>query len=124
VRLRDYLLHSDIGVLGEDYYLRALKHFKFKNIYLLTDDFEEFEIRYPNLARAVIKLELHERPLEAFKLICSSQNLVIANSTFSYWGAVFSTMRDSGVKVIAPSPWRFDAREISPLIGRFILEPR
>ena len=124
VRLRDYLLHSDIGVLGEDYYLRALKHFSFRNIYLLTDDFKEFESRYPNLAPIVIKLESHESPLDAFKLICSSQNLVIANSTFSYWGAVLSIMRNSEVKVVAPTPWRFDARETSPLIGRFILEKR
>jgi hypothetical protein len=124
VRLRDYILHSDIGVLGEDYYLRALKHFNFKNVYLLTDDFEEFNIRYPNLASLVIKLESKKKPLEAFKLICSSRNLVIANSTFSYWGAVFSIMRDSKAKVVAPSPWRFDARETSPLIDRFILEKR
>jgi len=121
VRLGDYLLHPEIGTLSESYYLEALKYFDYKNIYLITDDLREFRNRFPILKSRVIYIESSHEPLVAFKILCHSKNIIIGNSTFSYWGAIFSIMLNQYTKVVAPSPWRADNKSPSPLIDRFIL---
>ena len=122
VRLGDYLLHPDIGVLEENYYLRALNNFTYEKIFLITDDLVEFEKRFPVLKKKVVYMESSRDPLEALKILCKTKNIVIANSSFSYWGAIFSLMLNKDSKIVAPSPWRADKRVLSPLIDRFILE--
>ena len=42
-------------------------------------------------------------PIEDFNSICSAKNLILTNSTFSYWGGYVCTLLSNENKVIAPN---------------------
>jgi hypothetical protein len=124
VRLTDYLAHPEIGVLSEDYYIRALKNFPNNEIFLSTDSHAQFENRFHTLSKQVKEVKTFSDDLEAFRSLCNSKNLIIANSSFSYWAGIFSLMKYENALVIAPNPWRADGKNQSILSSRFLLEPR
>ena len=109
VRLGDYLTESDFGIPERRYYLEAISKLfstgRYGKIWLFSDDTEEALERIP------LEFHPHVRVMPNFGLP-SSRNLdlmrlghgyVIANSTFSWWGAFLSMNHDA--KVIAPTPW-------------------
>ena len=81
-------------VLESFYYNEALRYFPDDEIFIFTDDVEFCKRQYPH---AVIVSDHSFSDLEELLLMSCFKSLVIANSTFSYWAAMFSDAR-----VIAP----------------------
>lgn len=79
----------------ENYYEKALNLLPDKRIYVVTDN--------PVAAKKDIKLDcefLSISPIIDFYLICNADYLIMANSTFSWWGAFLSD-----AETVAPVHW-------------------
>ena len=97
VRRGDYIKYSHLyGGVGEDYYKKAMLLFH-NNFIVLSDD--------PAWCRTqawLIGCEIIDEPdeLKALAIMGSCEGAIIANSTFSWWGAMISAK-----KVVYPSKW-------------------
>lgn len=96
VRRGDYNGTSH-AILGEDYYTEALKELPKKPIVLFSDDREE--------AKRVVPVHTScfegDDPVADLMMMSTASYHVIANSSFSWWGAWLSGSK----KVIAPKQW-------------------
>ncbi len=91
---RDYYQH-DWAKLDQEYYLKALTHFPNKRVIVITNN--------PEAAYKAIQLDcayIHSAPIIDFYLLTKADYIVMANSTFSWWGAWLSK-----AKVVAPLKW-------------------
>ena len=109
VRLSDYRVESNFGFPGVSYYSTAINHAwatgKFSSIWVFSDEI--------NAARECLPSEhadhyrfIEDRNLssaEVLEIMRLGEGYVIANSTFSWWGAYLS--RSSNPLIIAPQPW-------------------
>lgn len=109
IRRGDYMQEAQFGALSEDYYRLAID-FEFgtglyDTIWLFSDDFD--------LAFGIIPFEYHskvrmvyeaqESSAATLEIMRHGKGFVIANSTFSWWGATLA--HNIEARVIAPSPW-------------------
>jgi len=109
VRLGDYKSETGFGILGIDYYESAissqLEDKKIKEIWLFSDETElaisRIPKRYLQMTR-VMKLEGFS-PAQVLEVMRLGHSYVIANSTFSWWGAFLSYSENP--RVIAPHRW-------------------
>jgi hypothetical protein len=120
LRFGDYLLEENFGIPSRDYYLDGVKSIlakdTCKSVWVFSDD----------LLMARDKLKLDESlpvrwidsvddsvvaTLQAMRL---GSGYVIANSTFSWWGAYLSLNPDA--EVVAPSPWFMGMQDPEDLI--------
>lgn len=101
VRRTDYLsLANYYYILDEDYYNKALSLFdKNIKIAIFSDDIEwcKSNIKYDNI------YFIEESPAVDLRIMSICENNIIANSTFSFWGAYLNPNRNK--KVIAPKNW-------------------
>ena len=91
---RDYY-QTEWAKLDQEYYLRALSHFPNKRVIVVTNN--------PEAAYKAIQLDcayVHSSPIADFYLLSNADYIVMANSTFSWWGAWLSK-----AKVVAPLNW-------------------
>jgi hypothetical protein len=107
VRLSDYLNEKHFGNPGKEYYFNSLSRLNgfARNIWVFSDDLD--------LAKSRMPIEFNDRyfyvddselsPAQLLHLLRYGQDYVVANSSFSWWGAALSFNRDS--KIIAPDPW-------------------
>ena len=108
IRLGDYLLESHFGTPSRNYYDQAIRrHFEnqnFDSIWLFSDDLVQAIEIIPTEFRPKIRCidEIHT-PTQTLELMRYGAGYVIANSTFSWWGAFLAY--NSEVKIIAPNPW-------------------
>lgn len=110
IRRGDYLHHNlSFGLLNENYYRNALLRLEALSgatkIYVFSDDIVVARTLMEKIGRndATFPEEIH--PLSASEviyLIGSADNIVLANSTLSYWAGVLA---NKGSKVIAPRPF-------------------
>lgn len=113
VRRGDYAKVAEFGLLGGDYYDRALAHLRERGIdgpvWIFSDD--------PAAAREIVDGEIvsADSPGPAAELLAMSHARahVIANSTFSWWGAWMNAPR---TPVVAPEPWFAAGPSIEGLI--------
>lgn len=112
IRRGDYLQVPEFGVLGRSYYEMAVGVLRDLGnrgpLWVFTDS--------PNLAREIVDGEIInglEKPTEELVLMSKCHAHIIANSTFSWWGAWMNIGLPS---VIAPTPWFKDGPEIQDLI--------
>jgi len=124
VRLTDYFLHPEIGVLEEKYYLKCLLEFANHRVTVITDDEKSFELYFPNLSKISNVYINANDSLSSFAYMCNADILIIANSSFSYWAGIFSLMRNSSARIIAPDLWRVDGKSNCILHKNFLLKPR
>ncbi|CAN2170626.1 Fut1_Fut2_like domain containing protein [Candidatus Nanopelagicaceae bacterium] len=110
IRRGDYLLEDKFGILGTGYYLNAiavLDEVKGKNpIAVFSDDYEAARrVLSPLNQDRLIFMESSrpEHPLETIVLMSKCSAVVIANSTFSWWGAILN--KSEKATVICPSKW-------------------
>jgi len=115
LRLGDYLLEGSFGIPSPTYYLEALEILNSKSgpapIWLFSDDPPEALKRLPgNLeSKIFIVPNLGLTSAETLNLMRFGSAYVIANSTFSWWGARLSFLDNP--QVIIPSPWFKAGRE-------------
>jgi hypothetical protein len=109
IRLGDYTQIPSFGIPSDEYYSLALKtHFetgKCNKIWLFSNEPEKARLKIPaeyeSLIRVIDEVEgSSAKTLEVMRMGCG---YVIANSTYSWWGAFLSYA--SNPLVIAPSPW-------------------
>ena len=109
VRLGDYLNEGGFGTLNQDYYETAINYATslkdFGKIWLFSDDPTEAIKRLPNdLSLEVRVMPAFEgSPATAMEVMKFGKGYVIANSTFSWWGAALSY--ESEPVVTYPYPW-------------------
>jgi hypothetical protein len=109
IRRGDYInLKEDFGVLGVEYYSKALAEFEdsfTKEVWVFSDS--------PSLARELLgKIQSnkfrfiesgpHGSPNESMMLISKGTEIAIANSSFSWWSAYLS---QHGTNVFCPNKW-------------------
>ena len=121
IRLTDYLQEETFGVPNLEYYQNSFDHInklkKFSNIWVFSDD--------PKGARTILKkfksklelsfLDQHDlSDIEVWYLMRHFDGYIIANSSFSWWGAFLRV--DKSAPVCAPKPWFQGARDPNRLI--------
>ncbi len=103
VRRGDYLQLAHHGACDLSYYIKALEHFTDKqyNFVIMTDDIEWAKSTFVGSNNFFIS-ETHNQFVDMCIMTLCNHN-IIANSTFSWWGAWLNTSPNK--KVIAPSRW-------------------
>jgi hypothetical protein len=104
VRRGDFVYKSDYhNNLNLDYYLRALEYINPEFISIFSDDIEwcknEFSFLDPNKVRFIS----NTIPFIDLFLMSQTKNCIIANSSFSWWGAWLN--QNQNKIVIAPQKW-------------------
>ncbi len=108
VRRGDYLTHPDFGgIVTREYYERAVSHIRKSlpsaKFYVFSDDIDWCRVTLPlgNNATFVSQPELKD--YEEMILMSQAHHHIIANSSFSWWGAWLGN--NPNKIVIAPSKW-------------------
>jgi hypothetical protein len=120
VRLGDYKNENNFGIPTRKYYTTAiqkqLESKKYGAIWLFSDELDEAQQILPNDLNMEIRLipEVEESAAATLQVMRLGYGYVIANSTFSWWGAFLSFSKDS--LVIAPAPWFRNSPEPAQLI--------
>jgi hypothetical protein len=102
VRLGDYLKYPEIfGVINKHYYTNAINQFPIDTSFLLcTDDFKNINMRI-DLPKNTYYSNSNNELVDLF-LLSQTESIVIANSSFSWWGAYLGKKKE---KVICPNTW-------------------
>ena len=109
VRLSDYLIESQFGVLSSDYYKNAIsvmtEKFGFKNFWVFSDDIEKAKLIIPQPYRHLCRWidDIDDPSVETLEKMRFGSGYIIGNSTFSWWGAFLSY--STNPPTIAPTPW-------------------
>jgi hypothetical protein len=109
VRRGDYVGEALFGILAPEYYQDTIKSAystgRYKKIWLFSDDFVEAATCIPEeLVGEVIQIdEIDNSPASTLQVMRFGKGYVIANSSYSWWGAFLSVNLDP--EVHAPSPW-------------------
>ena len=120
IRLGDYQSEPDFGIVGSEYYAKAIKlieaEYGFGGIWVFSDQIELARDRYNIYSPANIRWisdvdGSNAATLEAMRL---GNAYVIGNSSFSWWGAFLS--KNEKPPVIAPEPWFVGLEEPKDLI--------
>lgn len=109
VRRGDYKLEDNFGILGNRYYEQSLQVMWNKNYYgkiwLFSDAPDEAISVIPESYRQYVRVipNLDSVPATTLELMRLGLGYVIANSSFSWWGAMLS--KHPNPTVIAPHKW-------------------
>jgi hypothetical protein len=117
-RLGDYKNETSFGIIGQEYFSKALeilgKKTDTNKIGLFSDD--------PILAKRQMPLEYRDlievmessgdSPLLVLLKMRSSRSYILSNSTFGWWAAFTSTPE----KVVVPNPWFSDGETPNELL--------
>ena len=109
VRLGDYLSEKSFGIPSEKYYndaiLKQIASKRYKKIWLFSDEPNRALDMLPkNLPLGIRIIEdIGVTSAETLEIMRLGSGYVIANSTFSWWGAYLSYFKNP--KVIFPTPW-------------------
>jgi hypothetical protein len=120
VRLGDYQLEDNFGVLSSEYYKAAIEFAwqseRFDKIWLFSDQPEDAMQRIPPEFRDRTRLvdDHYLNSAETLQIMSLCQGYVIANSSFSWWGAFLSECKDP--LVVTPKPWFTGLPEPTDLI--------
>jgi len=101
VRRSDYLMLSNYYYILDDvYYNKALNYFpKDIKIAVFSDDIEWCKLNFKNKNLYFIE----ESPSVDLRIMSMCENNIIANSTFSFWGAYLNQNKNK--KIICPKNW-------------------
>lgn len=101
IRRTDYLSLSSIHPIQPiDYYEKALKHIKYEHVLVFSDDIEwcKQNLKFNNM----IFVENNDN-IEDMWLMSLCNHNIIANSSFSWWGAWLNDNKNK--TVVAPAKW-------------------
>lgn len=108
-RLGDYLNEDDFGIPSKKYYKDAIEKQlstrKYKSIWAFSDDQKKAAKLIPSGLNVPVKwnVSFDETNVGSLQAMRYGKGYVIANSTFSWWGAFLSF--EENPLVITPSPW-------------------
>lgn len=108
-RLGDYLQEAAFGIPGRNYYNVSLQASwnsgRYKAIWVFSDDIDMAKKNFPAALSEYVRWisDVDNSPASTLHAMRFGHGYVIANSTFSWWGAYLSMTIDA--PVIAPSPW-------------------
>lgn len=119
IRLGDYKIEPDFGVLSNDYYIQAISNIpseSYNKIWLFSDEPELAQNYFDDILREKIRVipEIDNSAASTLELMRYGHCYIIGNSTFSWWGA-FLRYRGNA-KIVAPKPWFKDMPEPRDLI--------
>jgi len=109
VRRGDYVSEASFGILAPEYYQDIIRNVyssgRYKKIWLFSDDFVEAATCIPEELMSEVMLidEIDNSPACTLQVMRFGKAYVIANSSYSWWGAFLSLNQDS--EVHAPFPW-------------------
>ena len=117
VRRGDYLKESQYGVIrGFNYYNRAIQLMQKlcpnAVFYVFSDDIEWVRIQMQGYNAVFIDWNKGDDSFKDLLLMSLCRHNIIANSTFSWWGAYLN--RNSKKMVVCPDHWMVD----EPTVGR------
>lgn len=104
IRRGDYLSHSGFHHLGDDYYESAMERFPDRQFAVFTDDPHWVHLKYAY--RKNMTIIHYENEALDMGAMTMCEHHIIANSTFSWWGAWLG--KNPQKRVIAPRQW-FDS---------------
>ena len=106
VRRGDYLKLKNINVLDVDYYMKAVEYIikivEKPTFYIFSDDLDWCKSNLGFLEDCIY-VERTQTEIDDLKLMSFCQNNIIANSSFSWWGAWLN--QNPNKTVIAPKGW-------------------
>ena len=108
VRRGDYRqLNKDLGLMGVDYFTNAVRELDpdgSRNFRIFSDEPDAAEALLGPLipGSQVVRPPQGSDPAESLVLFSHTEDKVLSNSTFSWWGA---WLGQGGGRVVAPSPW-------------------
>lgn len=120
IRLGDYETEDAFGVLSSGYYEDAItsewESGRYKSIWLFSDQAHDAIYKIPERYREFTRIIPSEgmESSETLRIMTLCRGYIIANSTFSWWGAFLRVHQDA--PVIAPKPWFVSLKEPSNLI--------
>ena len=109
IRLGDYKNEDAFGVPSASYYSHAIERMwktgKFGKIWVFSDEPSLAVDLLPDPRKGDVRWieEIQNSASKTLEVMRFGQGYVIANSTFSWWGAFLSYSQ--GARVIAPKPW-------------------
>ena len=130
IRRGDYISNPHLGVLPARYYKRAMKtlglNSKDSLLEVFTDDVEGAEKFLSQNFSFRYEINLEPSPIKALAELSAHQNIIAANSTYSYWGSFFSNANS-----VFPSPfylsqpkWHTDLISAENKVVRHTVFPR
>lgn len=106
VRRGDFLKHPDVGVLGVEYYKRAVQLINDKtttpSFFVFSNDIEWCKTNFSFIDNCVF-VENDTTELDDITLMSHCSHNIIANSSFSWWGAWLNS-NDNRI-IISPKKW-------------------
>jgi len=106
VRRGDYLKHPEIGVLDMEYYRESVSymvnHLENPVFYIFSNDISWCKAHFKFIEKSIF-IEETESELEDMELMKHCSHNIVANSTFSWWGAWLN--ENEKKIVIAPKKW-------------------
>lgn len=108
VRRGDYVNNPFyVDLTKTDYYERAMALFPNEQFVVFSDDIEWCKKKWRLKDHEMIKFSKGKTDVEDMNLMAACKGQIIANSSFSWWGAWLSPMYPDN-KVIAPKQWYAD----------------
>lgn len=106
IRRGDYLKHDEIGVLPVDYYKKSIDYFRKKNpicvFYVFSNDISWCKKSFNDIDNMVF-VDSSESEVADLWLMSLCNCNIIANSSFSWWGAWLN--QNPNKIIISPKQW-------------------
>ena len=117
IRRGDYLNLKNIGILGVDYYMKAVEYIR-KNVekptfYIFSDDLEWCKNSLGFLDDCIF-VDRTKTEIDDLKLMSFCRHNIVANSSFSWWGAWLN--QNPKKTVVAPKGWLLNNPDSSNVI--------
>jgi hypothetical protein len=109
IRLGDYLLEPNFGILPPSYFLEGISLLRKKlpsnPIWFFSDDVSQAKkyFQREELGEVIWISDIDRDPVSTLELMKHGSGYVISNSSYSWWAAFLRS--DSEAMVIAPCPW-------------------
>ena len=109
-RFGDYKNESSFGIPSADYYRRGITDLwstgKYKRIWVFSDEIELAKEKFPHEFLSFVRWieEIDNSSVLTLESMRLGHGFVIANSSFSFWGAMLAK-RGGKLDVVAPDPW-------------------
>ncbi|MGH7995523.1 MAG: alpha-1,2-fucosyltransferase [Opitutaceae bacterium] len=112
---RNPVFSREIGVLGLDFYERALAALRERvprvTLYIFSDDLDAVEREFQPAGPRVYVRTAPALAHDKLRLISLCDHAILSNSTFAWWGAWLNP--NPSKIVIAPNPWHADPNILS-----------